>query len=116
MDETEERAEGTDAGGDAISLDLGLCKACGICIALCPTKVFDDDDAGRPIVSRPQDCTACLLCELHCPDFAIEIRRRSQKRRTEAAAAAEHERVKTAIHGQRPRRHDEACGTHGEDD
>lgn len=56
-----------------IVVDLGLCKACGICISLCPTHVFDADDAGQAVAVRPEDCTVCRLCEWHCPDFAIEV-------------------------------------------
>jgi 2-oxoglutarate ferredoxin oxidoreductase subunit delta len=47
------------------------CKACGICIALCPKKVFDTGTDGKPIVARPQDCINCGMCEIMCPDFAI---------------------------------------------
>jgi len=65
---------------EPVELDLGLCKACGICIALCPTKVFDVDKQRYPVVARPEECTSCLLCELHCPDFAIEVKRRARKR------------------------------------
>jgi 2-oxoglutarate ferredoxin oxidoreductase subunit delta len=49
------------------------CKACGICIAFCPTRVYDRDEEGKPITARPDDCTGCRFCELHCPDFAITI-------------------------------------------
>jgi 2-oxoglutarate ferredoxin oxidoreductase subunit delta len=62
-----------------VQLDVSLCKACGICIALCPENVFDATDMGEAVVARPDDCTQCLLCELHCPDFAIEVRRRPKK-------------------------------------
>ena len=54
-------------------VDLELCKSCGICRALCPAAVFDVDRKGRPAVARVDDCTACRLCERHCPDFAIEV-------------------------------------------
>ena len=62
-----------------VQLDLELCKACGVCIELCPEKVFDRDQLGNPVLSRQEDCSQCLLCELHCPDFAIEVRRRERK-------------------------------------
>jgi 2-oxoglutarate ferredoxin oxidoreductase subunit delta len=62
-----------------VLLEVSLCKACGICIELCPTHVFDATELGEAIVARPEDCTLCLLCELHCPDFAIEVRRREKK-------------------------------------
>jgi 2-oxoglutarate ferredoxin oxidoreductase subunit delta len=77
-----------DSQGGPVQLDLGLCKACGICTALCPENVFDETEMGEPIIARPEDCTSCLLCELHCPDFAIEVRRRAKKG---AAAATDDE-------------------------
>jgi 2-oxoglutarate ferredoxin oxidoreductase subunit delta len=68
-----------DSQEPPLRLDVSLCKACGICIELCPTHVFDATDMGEAVVARPEDCTLCLLCELHCPDFAIEVRRREKK-------------------------------------
>jgi len=72
----------TDAGTttkrrapEAILVDLELCKACGICVEFCPQDVFDRDPLGEPVVARLDDCTTCLFCERHCPDFAIEVRR-----------------------------------------
>jgi len=69
-----------------VQLDLELCKACGVCVEVCPTKVFDRDRLGEPVVARPGDCTQCLICELHCPDFAIEVRRRERKGKAGAGA------------------------------
>lgn len=74
-----EEAPSVLQANDCVSLDLELCKACGICIELCPDKVFDRDKLGNPVLARPEDCTQCLICELHCPDFAIEVRRRERK-------------------------------------
>ncbi len=70
-----------------VELELDLCKACGICIELCPDKVFDRDKLGYPVIARPEECSQCLICELHCPDFAIEVRRRARKQAKAAAAA-----------------------------
>jgi 2-oxoglutarate ferredoxin oxidoreductase subunit delta len=70
-----------------VQLDLELCKACGVCIELCPEKVFDCDKLGNPVLARPEDCSQCLLCELHCPDFAIEVRRRERKAASKGPAA-----------------------------
>jgi 2-oxoglutarate ferredoxin oxidoreductase subunit delta len=50
------------------------CKACGLCIDLCPTKVFDDAANHRmPVVARLADCTGCKICEFLCPDWAISV-------------------------------------------
>ena len=105
-----------------VQLDLELCKACGICIELCPEKVFDRDKLGYPVLARPEDCSQCLLCELHCPDFAIEVRRRERegqasrppkaRRADERAPALTQADLIAATSGaQSP---DEACGHDGE--
>ncbi len=49
------------------------CKGCSICVELCPKKVLDLDDQDKASASQPQNCICCKLCELRCPDLAIEI-------------------------------------------
>ena len=51
------------------------CKECGICIAFCPRDVLARDEDGSVLVANPDACTACRWCELHCPDFAITVKR-----------------------------------------
>ncbi len=58
---------------ERITIDEGLCKACGICVELCPRHVFDAGRLGRPTAERLSECTACRFCEYHCPDFAIRV-------------------------------------------
>ncbi len=48
------------------------CKSCGICIALCPEKVFASN-LGQPEIVHPEKCIGCKSCEYHCPDFAIRV-------------------------------------------
>ena len=124
MNATEEKPAADRGLAAQIFLDLDLCKACGICIELCPEDVYDRDKQGYPIISRVDDCTSCLLCELHCPDFAIEVQRRARKTPAEGAAAtpeaiaeAERDRVIAALAGradndERPVSGSE-CGIHG---
>ena len=52
-------------------IDYNLCKRCEICINICPRNVFLKDD--DKIVPSSGNCNGCRLCELLCPDFAIEI-------------------------------------------
>jgi 2-oxoglutarate ferredoxin oxidoreductase subunit delta len=49
------------------------CKGCGICVEFCPKKVLKMDEEEKAVAARPQDCICCRLCELRCPDLAIEI-------------------------------------------
>lgn len=57
-----------------ININLKWCKACGICVDLCPKKVLSTNEKGYPEVKDETKCTKCKLCELRCPDFAIEIK------------------------------------------
>jgi 2-oxoglutarate ferredoxin oxidoreductase subunit delta len=59
-----------------------LCKGCGYCVDTCPKAVFElrnnSEDLNAkgyyiPIVAKPELCTKCRMCELICPDFAIEV-------------------------------------------
>jgi 2-oxoglutarate ferredoxin oxidoreductase subunit delta len=58
-------------GPPPLEINLKWCKACNICIALCPQEVFEPDRDGKPVMARAEDCTQCTICWTHCPDFAI---------------------------------------------
>ena len=57
-------------------IDKEWCKGCGICVHFCPKKVLELDRRGKVEAVRPQDCMGvkCMLCELRCPDLAIQIK------------------------------------------
>ncbi|AUX10048.1 2-oxoglutarate ferredoxin oxidoreductase subunit delta [Halalkaliarchaeum desulfuricum] len=58
----------------SISLDTRQCKACGICVARCPTDVFEAASLEDvPTLANVEDCVHCEICELLCPDFALEV-------------------------------------------
>lgn len=55
------------------------CKACDICVSMCPAGVLAMIPAPNSIlgsmieVTNPESCIGCKECELHCPDFAIYV-------------------------------------------
>lgn len=55
-------------------IDRNWCKGCGICVHFCPKNVLELDDQDKVVAARPEDCIACKLCELRCPDLAIEVK------------------------------------------
>ena len=40
---------------------------------LLPKKVLELDREDKAVAVRIDDCIACRLCELRCPDLAIEV-------------------------------------------
>ena len=58
-------------GPDPLNINMAWCKACNLCIALCPQQVFEPDRDGKPIQARKENCTQCTICWVHCPDLAI---------------------------------------------
>jgi len=49
------------------------CKGCGICVHFCPKNVLELDEEDKVVAPRREDCICCKMCELRCPDLAIEI-------------------------------------------
>jgi 2-oxoglutarate ferredoxin oxidoreductase subunit delta len=67
------RSTNREKTGGLVAVDRSLCKACGICTALCPREALQIDKEGYPVLCDPERCTSCRICELHCPDFAITM-------------------------------------------
>lgn len=69
-----------------VTVDRKRCKGCGICIALCPTDVLEMEHPEMKCwAARVEACIGCLMCEMHCPDFAIV----SAPKETESAEEAD---------------------------
>lgn len=60
-------------------VDTTRCKACDVCVAVCPTGTLamvaaPNSTLGAMIsVVHPETCIGCKDCELSCPDFAIFV-------------------------------------------
>lgn len=60
-------------------VDESRCKACEICVAVCPAGVLamrlePSSTLGAMVeIIAPQSCIGCQDCELNCPDFAIFV-------------------------------------------
>jgi len=55
-----------------IEISAKFCKGCSICVDFCPTNVLEM----RGTIAAVKDlaaCTRCQLCDLRCPDFAIQV-------------------------------------------
>jgi 2-oxoglutarate ferredoxin oxidoreductase subunit delta len=55
------------------------CKGCGFCVEYCPKDIlelsseFNSKGYHPPLVTEPQKCVHCQLCEMLCPEFAIYV-------------------------------------------
>ena len=49
------------------------CIGCDVCVAVCPTNVFDPDPGGPPVIARQADCRTRFLCETSCPADALFV-------------------------------------------
>ncbi len=65
-----------------IYIDTEVCKACGLCVPVCPKKILEIDKQSinkrgyTPIKTiNPDECTGCALCAIMCPDSVIEVER-----------------------------------------
>jgi 2-oxoglutarate ferredoxin oxidoreductase subunit delta len=65
-------------------VNTSRCKACDICVSMCPAGVLamvaaPSSTLGSMIEIVASDaCIGCKDCELHCPDFAIYVADRKE--------------------------------------
>ncbi|MGM9993895.1 MAG: 4Fe-4S binding protein [Candidatus Avigastranaerophilus sp.] len=61
-----------------IVLNRDKCKACYLCVDVCPNKVLQADETVNNIGYYPvttdnsKTCIGCAMCARVCPDMAIE--------------------------------------------
>ena len=70
-------------------IERGWCKGCGICVHFCPKNVLEMDDQDKAYAARPEDCICCRMCELRCPDLAVEITCEAPDKKKAAAKTME---------------------------
>lgn len=62
-----------------ITISKRLCSGCKICVEMCPEKVLAMVNEPSKVsgeiagVVNLDACIKCMLCEVHCPDFAIKV-------------------------------------------
>jgi 2-oxoglutarate ferredoxin oxidoreductase subunit delta len=74
----EEETVVSELEGREITVVPRYCKACEICVKLCPKSVLEIRDF-KVNVAHIEDCIECMLCEIRCPDFAIEVSGKKKK-------------------------------------
>jgi 2-oxoglutarate ferredoxin oxidoreductase subunit delta len=53
---------------------VSWCKACGICMQVCPRSVLGAEEVTQKVILIAADrCNGCGLCELICPDYVFTI-------------------------------------------
>lgn len=66
-----------------ITVDVVLCKGCGLCVSVCPKHVIElrqDRLTAKgyhpaSLVDPNGECTGCAICAVICPDAAIAVYR-----------------------------------------
>jgi NAD-dependent dihydropyrimidine dehydrogenase PreA subunit len=57
-----------------ITIDESGCRACNLCVEICPTDVLAMDDAGQVAkVVRQDDCIGCTSCKYLCPSRCLDV-------------------------------------------
>lgn len=65
-------------GDSQFTVDPQLCKKCGLCSRVCPTRDIVIGDDSMPHWQHGGKCISCFACYHHCPARAIEYGRRTK--------------------------------------
>jgi len=64
--------------GSNVAVDWDICIGCGICLNVCPARLYDwrettshPTSEKKPFPIRESECTCCYQCEAKCPVQAI---------------------------------------------
>ncbi len=67
-------APAVEPGHIMLEITEAWCKACDICVKMCPERCLVLNGNQVVEVTDPSLCTGCRICEMLCPDFAITVR------------------------------------------
>lgn len=69
-----------------VTFDEDLCKGCGLCVSVCPTKIISLDDSKinakgyhPATIADMEKCIGCANCAIMCPDVVITVERITDK-------------------------------------
>lgn len=58
-----------------LELDESKCTGCGMCLKVCPHRVFVRAEASPKVsIAHIDACMECGACQQNCPDAAITVR------------------------------------------
>jgi NAD-dependent dihydropyrimidine dehydrogenase PreA subunit len=57
-----------------VQIEEAGCRDCGLCIEICPTKVFEEESSKKLAkVVRQEDCIGCTSCVYLCPSRCLSV-------------------------------------------
>ena len=57
-----------------VHIEEAGCRDCGLCVEICPTKVFEEESSKKLAkVVRQEDCIGCTSCVYICPSRCLAV-------------------------------------------
>ncbi len=68
-----------------VHINKNHCKGCAFCVEYCPRDVlamseeYNSKGYHPPVVTKPDQCIYCKLCEAICPEFAVFVTEKEEE-------------------------------------